>query len=85
MESKTEMDAPGEAYPAPRKPELLASQTLAQKLASRPVTTAVVCVLAGAFVAEGIALLFGKARERRAVRENINNDPQTSRGANFPV
>ena len=50
MESSSEIEALGELAPAPPQPiEIqVVSQTLAQKMAQRPVTTAVICVLAGA-------------------------------------
>lgn len=83
MDSNADTNALGEPALAPSQTEREASQTLAQKLAQRPVTTAVICVLAGAFVAEGIALLFAKARERRALRSTRVGDSRWARAFDF--
>jgi hypothetical protein len=43
----------------------LPSETLGQKMAQRPLTTFVISLLAGALVAEGVALMLAKAKTRR--------------------
>lgn len=76
------VDGGGDAFaPAHRAPDTRpASQTIAQKLAERPVTTAAICILLGAFAAESIALLFARARARNALERSALRNLRLAQG-----
>jgi hypothetical protein len=54
-----------------RRPQRqIVPQSIVQKMVDRPVTTAAIFVLLGAFAAEGLALLFARAQARNALENS---------------
>jgi hypothetical protein len=51
-------------------PRQIVPQSIVQRMVDRPVTTAAIFVLLGAFAAEGIALLFARAHARTALEKS---------------
>lgn len=50
------------------------SDTIAQKIAQRPVTAAALCILIGALAANGAALIVSRSRMRRAQQQAALSD-----------
>lgn len=51
-------------------PRQIVRKSIVQKMVDRPVTTAAIFVLLGAFAAEGLALLFTRAQARNALENS---------------
>jgi hypothetical protein len=58
------------AKPARQSPRQIVPKSIVQKMVDRPVTTAAIFVLLGAFAAEGLALLFARAQARNALESS---------------
>jgi hypothetical protein len=68
----SDIAVPEAVAPKPARPRdrPLMPKSITDKMVERPVTTAVIFILFGAFVAEGVALLVARGQARNALRRS---------------